>query len=197
MLTREAQETAAQLLKLHTARHHLALEETVLPILHSLRSPAEYIGFLTKFYGYFKPVEDRILQHIDSRILPDISERRKAGWILEDLTFSNAHTGALPLATVLPGIENTAMAFGALYVLEGSTLGGRGITRLLLKNEHLRLQPRQLRFFSGYGEETGPKWTGFLQTLNRHGQSEAAAQTMITTANETFLYFEKWLSKNA
>jgi heme oxygenase len=169
------------------------------PSFHTalLKVPAEYIGFLTKFYGYFKPVEDRILQHIDSRILPDISERRKAGWILEDLTFSNAHTGALPLATVLPGIENTAMAFGALYVLEGSTLGGRGITRLLLKNEHLRLQPRQLRFFSGYSEETGPKWTGFLQTLNRHGQSEAAAQTMITTANETFLYFEKWLSKNA
>jgi heme oxygenase len=196
MLTREAKETAAQLLKLHTARHHLALEETLLPVLHNLKSTADYITLSKKFYGYFRPVEDRILLHIDARILPDMTERRKAGWILEDLTFSNAHAGLLPQATILPRIENKDMAFGALYVLEGSTLGGRGITRLLLKNEHLHLHPGQLRFFNGYGADTGSRWTTFLGILNASVQTEEAARTMITTANETFFYFKKWLVSN-
>src|SRR3712207_8787140 len=40
--------------------------------------------------------------------------------------------------------SSIAAAFGALYVLEGSTLGGRGITRMLLQNRNAGLRIEQM-----------------------------------------------------
>jgi heme oxygenase len=187
------QETTALKLKHHTAGPHAALEAIVLPRLQSICTIQDYISLLQSFYGFFKPVEKLIEMHVDEAVLPDIKSRRKAALLLQDLTFSNAHTSAIPLATQLPQVANLPAALGVLYVLEGSTLGGRSITKLLLKNEALCLQPGQVRFFNGYGADTGPMWMAFLETLNKYGEDEAAQEQMIVAANETFSYFKNWL----
>ena len=195
MTTYEAAESVATLLKKNTTEQHLALEAVVEPQLQALKSKEDYAAFLKRFYGYFKPVESLIEKYINATVLPDIAQRRKAGLIVQDLTFSNTHIEALPLATQLPEISNTVEAFGALYVLEGSTLGGRGITRLLLKNEALQLQPAEVRFFNGYGEQTGAMWTSFLKSLNQFTNNPTAVQQQIATANDTFAFFKIWLQQ--
>jgi len=189
----DVRESAAAFLKYHTSQTHQDLEQIVLPRLMALRTMDDYIVLLKNFYGYFKPVEEQVERHIDTSILPDIHQRRKADSIQHDLTFSKAHIVHLPLATNLPVIENTYQAFGALYVLEGSTQGGRGITKMLLKNEHLQLEENQVHFFNGYGAETGHMWTRFLKALNQHGNNQSALEAMTTTANETFTLFQQWL----
>ena len=81
------------------------------------------------------------------------------------------------MSSYLPGIENEVQAQGALYVLEGSTLGGRGITKMLLRQcPWLTLQ--KLTFFNGYGAGTGPMWLSFhtaFKTAKR--DREAACKT--------------------
>lgn len=196
MVTPDLLATAAQQLKHHTSQQHEALERIVLPQLQALQAPADYMHFLKQFYGYFKPVEQLIEQQLDEQLLPDIQERRKADSILQDLTFSKAHIQDLPLATTLPEVKNKYQAFGAMYVLEGSTLGGRAITKMLLKNTSLNLQPSQVHFFNGYGSQTCSRWTAFLEILNAVSQTASAQQQMIAAANETFLFFKTWLLKN-
>ena len=195
MTAYEAAETAAQLLKKNTTEPHLALEAVVEPQLQALKSKEDYVAFLKRFYGCFKPVESLIEKNIDATVLPDIAQRRKAERIVHDLTFSNTHIEPLPVATQLPQIGNAIEAFGALYVLEGSTLGGRGITRMLLKNEALQLQLAEVTFFSGYGEQTGVMWTSFLNSLNQFTTTPTAIQQQIATANNTFTFFKIWLQQ--
>jgi heme oxygenase len=196
MVTPDLLATTAQHLKHHTSQQHQALEDVVLPQLHRLHSVTDYNHLLQRFYGYYKPVEFLIEQQIDEQQLPDIKQRRKADLILHDLTFSNAHATNLPLATKLPQLHNSIQAFGALYVLEGSTLGGRGITKLLLKNTALHLQPAQVQFFNGYGAVTGSRWMAFLERLNAIGESSSVQVQLTVAANETFSLFKKWLLEN-
>lgn len=192
MLTLDAQEPAAQLLKNHTAKNHLALEDMLLPHLKSITSAKDYIRILKSFYGYFKPVETLVERYIDVTVLPDIADRRKAGALIHDLTFLKAHTATLPLATRLPDVYDVCSAIGAMYVMEGSTLGGRGITKMLLANKEAHLFIDAMHFFNGYGTATGSRWTTFVQTLNQY-TAPTDITAMIEAANQTFLYFKNWL----
>ncbi len=53
---------------------------------------------------------------------------------------------------------------GALYVGEGSSLGGQVIQRTLLANENLHNVDQTL-FYKGYAEQTGPMWKQFMAYL--------------------------------
>lgn len=196
MLLREKQETAAAFLKQETATSHEELEAIVAPMLQHLKTLDDYETVLRLFYGFFKPVEDRINKQLGEDWIADAAERRKADWLLADLTFSKPHT-TLPEATSLPQIGNRAQAIGALYVLEGSTLGGRGISRMLLQHPALHLSEKQLQFFSGYGAATGQKWTAFVSFLNQQAGSRQDLQDMTAAANETFILFKNWILEHA
>ena len=187
--------SAAQQLKLQTAEKHQQLEELMLPCLISIAHKQHYIQLLHAFYGYFKPVEDAVAPFVEESLLPDWPTRRKADVILLDLAAID-QTNILPnLATNLPCIGTLPQALGALYVLEGSTLGGRGITKMLLKNERAGLQPEHLQFFAGYGERTGLMWTHFVNVLNSFCFSEAEMEQMVQSANDTFYFFKTWLEE--
>jgi heme oxygenase len=64
----------------------------------------------------------------------------------------------------MPVLQNAASALGSLYVMEGSTLGGRIIEKNLLLR--LRLLPETGgSYFAGYGKRTGQMWRDFLNRL--------------------------------
>lgn len=78
-----------------------------------------------------------------------------------------------------PSPGSRAEALGMLYVLEGSTLGGRLILRELARRG---VEDARLAFLDPYGGETGRLWRGFLQVLEREAvhylslaQAEAGA----------------------
>jgi heme oxygenase len=93
----------------------------------------------------------------------------------------------------LPEVGSLGQALGCLYVMEGSTLGGRFIARRL--HEHLGLTPASgAAFFHGYGEETGSRWKAFQQALVRYSAATENEFAVIGAAEETFSKFEKWLN---
>lgn len=179
----------AAVIKETTRTLHQDVEQLLLPQLRAIKNPGDYGSILKMFYGYFQPLENVIHQHITTAELPDIAQRRKAAALLHDLNEIGNGETALQPCTDLPRLQNTAQAFGALYVMEGSTLGGKMIAKLLQKNSALSTCENALRFFSGYGDDTGNKWKTFLEVLNRQGDTG----DVVHGANETFFYLKRWM----
>jgi heme oxygenase len=72
------------------------------------------------------------------------------------------HAG--PIAPAFPAPRSAAEALGMLYVLEGSTLGGRMILRALAERG---VHDPALQFLDPYGTDTGARWRAFLDVLAR------------------------------
>src|SRR5438309_9925339 len=113
-----------------TGAYHQALDRLMIPNIEAVQSKNDYAELLLLFYGFFKPVYNSIDTFIDTNYLPDYQSRRKAEWILNDLK-DLAIDYNVHLCEHLPNINNNAAAFGALYVLEGSTLGGMVIKKMI------------------------------------------------------------------
>ncbi|MDQ3279087.1 MAG: biliverdin-producing heme oxygenase [Bacteroidota bacterium] len=179
----------AALVKNETEKIHADVEGLLLPKLSAIQTTDDYAAILKMFYGYFKPVEGAIAAHVHPEHLPDIGERRNAALLLHDLCQIGHLADHPSICTTLPHITNTAQAFSALYVLEGSTLGGKYIAKMLAKNP--AIPNGATRFFSGYGEQTGSKWKRFLKVFNQQSDSDA----MLASAIETFFYLKGWMQQ--
>jgi heme oxygenase (biliverdin-IX-beta and delta-forming) len=145
--------------------------------------------FLERLYGFLAPYETWLRQQA-ADFGPDweIEHRYRAGLILQDLQPTPA--AALPRCPQLPPLDTRAQLLGAMYVLEGSTLGGQVITRQLAQ-AGIPLRA----YFSGYGELTGPRWKRFVQLLAAEAATmPPAGQTaLVDSARLTFQYLSAWL----
>jgi heme oxygenase len=184
--------SVAQLLKQETAVSHVRTENILPPALATIHSFDDYASILKMFYGYFHPLESIIRFYITPGILEDIDERRNSSFIINDLKAIGYSTEPLALCTQLPKINSSLAALGAMYVLEGSTLGGRMISRMLMKNTLVPFSNSNLHFFNGYKDETGKKWTSFLAVLEEHAEGVDA---IVSAANETFNCLTQWMEK--
>ena len=95
------------------------------------------------------------------------------------------------VATDLPGITNEDEAIGALYVLEGSTLGGK-IISAMIKKVLIDADDSILSFYNGYGEESEKMWSSFTNAMNEHSKGEEQSRTITEAAKETFVKFKAW-----
>lgn len=185
-LTLQAQPVAV-ITKDSTQEAHRDVENFLLPKLAAIRHRNDYAVLLRMFYGYYSPLEKKIERFITPSLLPDLAERRKAEALRHDLHALQSEA-QMVVCKDLPKIDNEAQALGALYVLEGSTLGGKMIAKMLLQNTALSLTENEVRFFLGYKEDTGKKWKAFLEVLNRQ-----PAGDVVEAANETFLQLKSWM----
>ncbi|MBE8719971.1 biliverdin-producing heme oxygenase [Sphingobacterium pedocola] len=167
-----------------TQQAHQQLEKTVVLQLKSVRSNADYANVLKNFYAYFHAVEQAIAPYINSGNLPDMAERRNSSYIKKDIEELGGDINVLPIAQA-PQISNTLQAFGALYVLEGSIMGGPYIVQMLQKYG----MDKGFNFFSGYGADSGKMWQSFTTVLNSLPQTEAEERIILEAADETFTRF--------
>lgn len=170
-----------------TKEAHQELEKLVILKIKNIRSDADYAALLRNFYTYFGALEASITPFITDEVLPDFTERRKSANLKQDLedlgtTVSDADTESV----ALPGISNALEAMGALYVMEGSTMGGGIIVKMLREKCNIN---RGLSFFSGYGDQTQAMWQKFTTALNQQVSSTGDDMTVINAANETFKKF--------
>lgn len=181
-------------LRVHTAAAHQALENEV-HIEQAARDLKSYRRLLERFYGFHQPFEARI------GALPGWNEvgydprsRLKSPWLrddLESLGLGSDEIQELPLCGHLPEIRTIAQGFGCAYVMEGSTLGGRHIARLLENGPGSQL-PR--RFFQSYGSEVGMKWKEFCASLEEFSAECPHSETeIIRAADTTFTCFREWV----
>lgn len=181
-----------------TSESHKALE--AIPISKSLVNPAislhAYSLYLSLMHDVVSDYE-KVIYPIVENVILDISERKKADLILQDLksigeekqkghVFLKNHDQKFSLP----------FALGMLYVLEGSTLGGRFILKNIQENLGLN-EEKGISYFSGYGNKTGSYWKNFLAFLTAYEAQNNAEQEIIAGADFAFTIIGKHLSENS
>jgi heme oxygenase len=178
-------------LKDSTHPSHQALEKKMVSMIKKIQTRQDYVKFLKLMYGYYSALEKRVQDYVSE---PEIGKRRKAQRLLEDI--SCFETTATPdLCKELPPISSHAEALGAMYVLEGSTMGGKIIARMIEGQAGIN-GPSGFSFFNGYGDDNGKMWEDFKSLLNRPFD-ELEKLNLILTANRTFITFSNWIDKHA
>lgn len=180
-------------LKEETKQNHQILEKALVGNLRSIRNKDGYIDLLKMFYGYFGGLEKSIEQHVDSNLLPDNDERRKIAFIADDIEALGGQVPTKAEGNDLPRIESHLEALGALYVIEGSTLGGKIISKMM--EQQLGFNGIGLSFFSGYGDRTEEMWNIFKEKMDAQAENPEQEAVVIAAANETFLKFGDWFNK--
>jgi heme oxygenase (biliverdin-IX-beta and delta-forming) len=184
-------------LRENTKTLHQELERTLIPVIKHTSTTEQYVHLLQLFYGYYYPLEQHIAAHIGTDMPGSFEQRRKAAWLLQDIA---AVTGAtpdpanIPTSNDIPEITDTAQALGAMYVLEGSTLGGQVISSILQRN--LANPSLPLAFFAGYGDNTRAMWDSFVHYLDGYRGNETQRLRLLNAAADTFRLFKKWAQAN-
>ena len=124
----------------------------------------DYRNLILYNYLFLLNHEDAVFSAFSEKNAAELNleERRKLTLIIKDLEILNidGSVSQTPIA-----IENQAEAFGILYVMEGSTLGGNVIAKQLSK--HPQFQEMSFSYFRCYGENTGSFWKNFKTVLDR------------------------------
>ena len=180
-------------IKEHTAFSHKQLESHALfRNLSGTFDEQEYLKLLIKLQTYYQSLEKAYVPFFKDVSSLEIAKRQRAHILSEDI---KNRSGATSVHTIdVPVIDSIYKATGALYVIEGSTLGARFISQSLAQSGlHAS---NGAAYFSGYGEETGTMWKTFVQFMNEVSSSEEEEQEVITTAEDVFSSLYKWLDRN-
>jgi heme oxygenase len=180
-----------QLLRAGTATEHADVEQT-LDLMSPQLQRSRLIAVLERLHGFWAAAETGLDawagRHPADADAVDWPSRRRAGLFADDLRALGSDGAAVP--PVLPDVDGTDEALGRLYVLEGSTLGGRFIDR------HLAGLPRladvRLRAFSPYGPETGARWNAFRRATREHVAAGGDAEAVVRAARSTFAALAAW-----
>jgi len=179
-----------------TSSAHKELEESSLMKHFSDRTITKpiYTEILNRFYGYLHPLELTLNRYSEiSAYLPDYHQRRRSTTISEDLRTMNGLYAEPSYCSNLPVINSAGKAFGCLYVMEGSTLGGKVISGILQEKLGIT-NTTGAAFFYGYGKETGEKWKTFREALGVFSAQYNNDEEIISGAEETFIRFREWLN---
>lgn len=178
------------LLRERTALSHRRLEDT----LDLLGGPPERERFrrlLCGFHGFHRSWEPAVAARLADEAL--LAPRRRLPLLeadLDALGMSADEREALPRCGAAAALcDDEAGAIGSLYVMEGSTLGGRTIARHLAGAPWL--PAGGLRYFDPHGAETGQRWRETIARLDAlpPAQWERAA----ASAERCFELLREWL----
>jgi heme oxygenase len=179
-----------------TLQNHQQVEKVLVSKMKGMRSVNDYVNLLRLFYGYFSGLEQQIKPYINAATLPDHDDRRKTAAIANDLATLSGTLPDVATGEALPAISNELEALGALYVIEGSTLGGKIISQMI--QQHLNItDDGGLSFFNGYGDNTQPMWDTFKASLNTAVKTQDDEVVVVNAANETFSKFKQWIEVSA
>ncbi len=174
-------------LRNETRGAHDALDGA-LDLLGAPLTLAQYRRLLERFHGFHRALEPALAVRLDAALLRGRSKLSALEHDLVTCGMRSQEIAALPVA-VLPPLLDRAEAMGALYVAEGSTLGGRLIGRHLRGNPSVPMEAQ--RYFNVYGEQTGERWR---ETCSALDASVANGDRTVHAANAVFAALLGWLA---
>ena len=195
-VSKENQELFLKSLRSKTAASHKQLEEN--EYSKSILSPAvtliSYQTYIAKMYGVAMACETEIFPVIKN-IIPDLDLRYKASFIKNDLKNTGVASGLIENIPVHHfTASNAAQAMGIMYVLEGSTLGGKFLYKHI--NETLGFDAENgASYFWGYGQQTGSLWKTFIAAMTDFAERENCGDEITSSASQTFATIAIWLDK--
>ena len=160
---------------------------------------AEYRDLMLRYLGFFQSL-DPLLRAASTAMIPsgvDFRYQSRSDIIRTELISLGASRSALQHVAVCRDhapIEDHASLIGALYVVEGSTLGGR-------------LLSCQVDTILGGGPGGGywqwcrthgsDRWRGALRLIDWIDRSDNDAETAVRAARSTFRVLDNWLTSPA
>jgi heme oxygenase len=143
-----------------------------------LASADDYRLFLSAQAAAFLPVEAALDAAGAEALVPDWPARRRGPLLRADLA---ALAAPLPPPEPVSALAGTAAILGALYVLEGSRLGGA-----MLKRSVAADAPRA---FLDAPQQAG-SWRKLLETLDHYLYETASIEAAVGAARRIFCCFE-------
>lgn len=204
-----------KLLREATRPEHEATEAAV-PLTQPDLTETDYVAVLQRLHGVVCAWDTVAAAEAPEAYAELVRQRRRCASLEADLQFFGASSPVPPAALPdqirsliapknqqQPGrlqvngpdersSERSSRFLGAMYVLEGSTLGGQYIAHHV--EAALDLRPGEGdRFFRGYGQETMPKWREFQQVLL--AVPDAQGDAVIDAAKGMFGIFRTWMMR--
>jgi heme oxygenase len=178
-----------QQLRRETLADHKAVEQSV-PLMGHELDVDTYVSCLLKLHGIVAAWEEWAAPNGPAWIQPLLAARRRGQLLLLDLTWFGVDASGEARPT-LPEMRDTASLLGAMYVMEGSTLGGQLIAR------HVELvlgltAGQGNTYFRGHNERTGQLWKEFCDAL-RTKVPDSEANAVIAAAKAMFGVFGSWM----
>jgi heme oxygenase len=151
------------------------------------------LAMLRGFYAVLRVLEPAMLRLVPSSLAQGRAKLNllhrdllALGMSEPDITAVTSPGGWLP--------RSHAAALGALYVMEGSTLGGKLIVKALRRLPEWPIEGQC--YFDPYGGETGTMWKSFQLYLD--GVPKADGDEVVDAADRTFALLHDWMvSKEA
>lgn len=191
---RPASNTPLALLRSRTGGQHRQVERQLdLSARCRREGLLGYANILAVLHGVHAALEDHLDRALSAApVIGDWPRRRgKPGWLATDLRHLPAPT--IPRAALrphpesLPVLGDRGAVLGCLYVVEGSTLGGRTAARQVRDALGERAP---IRFFTGYGRDTGRLWRSLHAELERWVAQQPESDGLISAARATFALVE-------
>ncbi len=155
----------------------------------------DYTNYLCSLFGFVKVFETSVYPLLAEQ-MKDMNLRRKTALLVTDLKNLNEPIEHIPL---MPGnlfnnyYTDAYEAWGAMYVMEGSTLGGQIISRHIKKQLPGAVQ-ESMHYMKAYNEQTSTMWKGFIQQFSAIAIESGQEKKIIESAIKTFELLDNWMS---
>lgn len=184
-------------LRADTRLDHLATEEAM-PLMRAAITRTEYECILMRLWSVVTSWETWAEAHAPEDLAGMVRARRRGSLIERDLQSLGIDRDANSThfeAARIPGLESKTKTFraaflGAMYVVEGSTLGGQQIARHVEAALGMNAT-RGASYFRGYGELTAEMWRHFKAVLTE--VPDAESEVVIAAARAMFEVFRMTL----
>jgi len=171
-------------LRQETRKEHRKIE-AMLDLMSPALDQNRYLKILRNFHAAMVPLEAALEDRCPEPYRPLWQGRQKARRLEADLAwFGQAAPRNPPADVCLPPLSSASLWLGAIYVVEGSTLGGQVICRHLEKHFGWA-EGRGYSYFSGYGEQTAERWRQVKLALEG---DDLDGNLMVKGAHHTFDY---------
>lgn len=158
-------------LRAATATAHLELERG-LDLVSRLDDRRDVVLILTRLHGLFARTEAALDATLGERIMRGRHRTPALARDLGALGLTDDEIARLPMPEPV-ALEGRDMSLGALYVLEGTRLGGRIIAREAAGRDWV---PAAGLAFWRDDPDSGPLWRAFLVELEASGDVEACVR---------------------
>ena len=173
-----------------TIADHEAVE-AAMPLMRADLDAELYRRTLERVYGLVLPWEELAERTAAGRLGEMVRERSRRQLLARDLAVLGTDAATLPMAQ-LPEVGSKAALLGAMYVMEGSRLGGQLIARHV--EAVLGERGRQsVTYFRGFGDATGAMWKRFVAVLEED-VPDTETERAVKAARQMFATFGGWMS---
>lgn len=185
-----------QRLKEETRPNHEHTEEIAYSkeIMSRTLTAEEYRKLITNTYFVHSVIENQV-EKIEALLKDsdlELDTRKKSHLLEKDLQNLGLEPSKIAAPSIEFNISTLEEALGAMYVLEGSTLGGMYIYKALQRNPNLEKENiSEFNYYNCYGEATRDRWAKFQEVLVKYAANKESEDAIVENAKRTFDYLSE------